>query len=277
MNNNNNEVETIQQKTENNSNNASNTNTSISLNNNTTTRQGIIEVVFNMNSSMLDWVASTWYDGKIIKNDNEENEMVPNSDYYLCNICNKLKSINSYNFKECVGTTEHKHKLVITIPQDWHPLLSRTGVNALIGELKMNINPNVQTANITKNTNDVASKSDLDDRLVTLATNSAIATVGSLLSNPLNYANWLIKDLTLKNLPVVFSIPFLEQTMTALAYNYLSSFTKGKNMAAMTEILKNRTHIEQDIINKTERSVEEQTTSNSNNGLWTGLFGFSKK
>ncbi len=260
----------------NDSSNSNSTNTSISLNNDVG-HQGIITVMFDMNKSIYDWVANTWWDGKIIIDDDGKIEMIPNSDYYKCPICEILKSIKIYNYKECSGTHIKPHELIATIPQNWYPLLSRTGISAVIGDLEMSINSNIQTANLTKNSNDIMAKSDLDSRLVNLATHMAIASVGALLCDTSNYAPWLLEDPELKQLPIKFSLPFLEKAMTTLAHNYLASYTKGKGMEAIDKILTNKSVIEQQITNKSERALTEQTTSSSTNGLWSGLFGLNKK
>jgi len=48
-------------------------------------------------------------------------------------------------------------------------------------------------------------------------------------------------------------------------------------MEAIDKILTNKSVIEQQITNKSERALTEQTTSSSTNGLWSGLFGLNKK
>lgn len=258
----------------------SNTSTSISLNSNDESRLGIINVMFTLDLSILNWAAGTFYDGKIdtiedtnTLNGSKKTVLVPNSDKYICKTCGQVRTKEDWDWMICKGTKENPHPPEYREPMEWFPLCSRTGISFLLAQLQMGINPNIQTANFAKNSNDVQNKADLDSKLTLLATNQAISIIGSLLSNKNNYADWLIRSPAYELLPQVFNVPFLTSTMTALAINLLASYSKGKNMEAVGKVLETRTRIEQEITNKSERSAQEQQiTSNNNNRNSWGLF-----
>lgn len=247
-------------------------NTSISLDNHGDSRQGIITVMFGLPDELAAWVANTWWDGKIEMNEDKKRVMIPNAEYYKCPVCKETYSASSSPlYSECRGTKDKPHKKRITIPVDWHPLCSRTGISFLLGQLQANINPNIQTGNFGKNMLDVENKVDQDSRFLRMSVKTGIAIIGSLLSNKDNYAPWLLDDKTYQRLPQVFSIPFLTSVMTETGMNIYSSYTKGKGLAAVGKVLDTRAHIEQEITNKSERSAFEQQSSDRQNAL-SGLF-----
>ncbi len=253
-----------------------NTSTSIAVDNGSENRLGIINVMFYLDPNILNWAAGTFYDGKIVTTDDNKQIIVPNSERYTCNICHSTKSVNDWDYSVCKGTPEKPHPPTYRTPIDWHPLTSRTGITCLLSQLQIGMNSNIQTGNFSKNLNDIKGKADLDTRLTNLATNQAISGIGAVLSNPKNYADWLLQDKTYALLPEVFNIPFLENVMTGLAINLLASLSKGKNMEAVSKVLENRAHIEQEITNKSERSQLEQQLDRNNNSGWGGLFNFIK-
>ena len=258
-----------------------NASTSISIDTNAESRLGIINVMFTLDKSILSWAAGTFYDGKIEaaedSNSNQSSKiiLVPNSDKYKCPVCSETRTRADFDWAICRGSKEKRHKPEYREAVDWYPLTSRTGISFLLSQLQMGINANIQTANFGKNISDVKNKADLDYKLTNLAVNQAISIIGALLSNKNNYAEWLLEDSTYQSLPQVFNVPFLTSTMTALAANLLASYTKGKNMEAVSKVLETRTRIEQEITNKTERSAQEQqiTQNNSKNswGIFEGL------
>jgi hypothetical protein len=253
-----------------------NTSTSIAVDSGSENRLGIINVMFYLDPNILNWAAGTFYDGKIVTTDDKKQIIVPNSERYTCNICNDTKTINDWDYATCRGTKENPHPPNYRTPVDWHPLTSRTGITCLLSQLQIGMNSNIQTGNFSKNLNDIKGKADLDTRLTNLATNQAVSGIGAVLSNPKNYAEWLLTDKTYSRLPEVFNIPFLENVMTGLAINLLASLSKGKNMEAVSKVLENRAHIEQEITNKSERSQLEQQLDRNNNSGWGGLFNFVK-
>lgn len=249
--------------------------TSVSLDTHTDSRQGIIPVMFGLPSDLLSWIANTWWDGKIETTEDGKTLLVPNAEYYKCPLCEEIYSVAWYPlYQECSGTKENPHAKVLTTPTNWHPLCSRTGISYLLGQLQANINSNIQTANFGKTSLDVKGNTDLDMRFLNTAAETSIAIMGSMLSNPNNYAGWLLEDKTFSVLPQVFNIPFLTSVMTEMGINIYSSFSKGKQLAAVSKLLENRAHIEQEILNKSERSALEQQLSEHNNS-GNGLFNLS--
>lgn len=251
----------------------------ISINSDKESRQGIIDIVFTMDPNIMNWIASSFWDGKIQKDEENRNIMIPNAEYYRCSICNNQKPavLNiPLLYRECQGTQESPHQRCSTIPIEWHPILSRTGVSFLIGQLHANINPNIQTGNFGKNSNDVKNNADLDAKFLRISVKTAEAIVASLLANPDNYASEMLDDKSYAILPRVFNVPFLTTIIIEIAMNLYASYTKGKNMAAVSKILENRAYIEQAIMNRSERSATEQAISQSNNALG-GLFNLGKR
>lgn len=251
----------------------------ISVQGNQDNRQGIIEVVFALDPSVMSWIANTFWDGKIYKNKDGKSTMVPNSEYYRCPICQAIKSAASNIvalYQECRGTKDHPHEPHLTDPIDWHPIGSRTGVSFLCGQLVANINPNVQTGNYGKNSMDITNKADLDSRFMKLATKHAEGITAGFLSNKDNFAAELMADKSYVMLPQVFNVPFLTTMITNLAINLSASFTKAKGMEAVAKIVENRAHIEQEIMNRSERDVTEQQF-NRGQGILGGLFSFGQK
>jgi len=241
-------------------------------------RQGIIDVVFNLDPNVMNWLANTFWDGKLSTKRDGMTVMVPNSEYYICPTCHSTKStaLNIPSlYQECRGSKENPHPVTVTVPLDWHPIGSRTGVSFLVGQLHANINPNIQTGNYGKSTTDVVNKADLDSKFTKMAVKTAEAIVASFLSNANNFAPGLLEDKSYERLPQVFNVAFLTTIITEVAINLLASYTKGKNMAAVAKILETRAHIEQEIMNRSERSATEEAISRSGNALGN-LFSFGK-
>lgn len=257
--------------------NVSNTSIAVGVTENADRRQSIVNVIFGENAAdLMKWAANTFWDGQIIKDEKTgKTLMVPNSEYFKCAICKAMYPTSYSNYYHCRGTTTAPHEKILTEPVDWHPLASRTGLSFINGQIIANINSNIQTANFGKTTNDVKQNTDMDMRLLRSAIKTATAIMGSFLSNKDNYASWLLEDKSYSRLPEVFNIPFLTATMTNLALNLYASYSKGKGMAAVAKVLENRAHIEQEILNKSERSAQEMTTSQSNSGALGGLFNLN--
>lgn len=214
-----------------------NTSMSIAVDSNSESRLGIINVMFTLDKSILNWAAETFYDGKIETiedastiNGNTKTILVPNSDKYKCKKCGSIRTRSDWDYMICKGTPENSHPVEYREPINWYPLCSKTGISFLLAQLQMGINPNIQTANFGKNINDVKNKADLDYKLTNLATNLSISIIGSLLSDKKNYATWILESPNYELLPQVYNIPFLTSIMTALALNLLASYTKGKNI-----------------------------------------------
>ncbi len=264
-------------------------NNSISLTTTNENKQGIINVIFTLDPSELEWIANTWWDGKIETDAEGHSRMIPNVTYYRCpyiytkkatkgtktdTVCGNLKSMTDDPlYTECRGKPHHPHESTQTDPYNWHPLCSEKGMLYLLGQLKANINPNIQTANFGKSSQDVKVKADLEDKLINTATDMGKSIVISLLADQRNLAPWLLADPTYGKLPEVFSISFLTNQMTETSMNILASYTKGKNMEAVAKVLENRIRTEQEITNKSERSALEQNLNQSSNGGINSIFG----
>jgi len=231
-------------------------NTTVSLTTSPSERQGIIEVLFSLDDTLIESLANTFWDGRLdVDPETGSKKIMPNSEYYKCPLCGSVKNIyKDRNYRFCEGTPDHKHQFTFTDPVDWYPLASRTGLSFIFGQLQANINSNIQTGNYGKSTNDVAESASLDQRIINAATNVAISIVGGFLSNINNYADWIIQDPDLKLLPQVFNVPFLTSIMTSMAMNILAAYSKGKNMAAVEKMMESRAVIEQRQTNVSERS-----------------------
>jgi len=245
-------------------------NTTVSLASSPSEKQGIIEVLFSLDDSLIESLANTFWDGRLDSDpETGSKKIMPNSEYYKCPVCGSVKNIyKDRNYRFCEGMPEHKHEFTFTEPVDWHPLASRTGLSFIFGQLQANINSNIQTGNYGKSTNDVSASASLDQRLINAATNVSISIVGGFLSNINNYADWLVQDPDLKRLPQVFNVPFLTSVMTSMAMNILAAYSKGKNMAAVEKMMETRAVIEQRQTNVSERSEMAHTESAHNS-----LFG----
>ncbi|MGC9132351.1 MAG: hypothetical protein ACP5HJ_01740 [Candidatus Micrarchaeia archaeon] len=233
-------------------------------------KQGIIEIMFKLDDNLLASIANVWWDGKLITDpETGEKIIVPNSEYYRCPICKRRISVDTYGYRVCSGTKENPHEPTFTEPENWHPLLSRTGMAFLIGQLQANISTNIQTANFGKSSSDAESRAELDEKLLNIAYNNQMSIIGALLSNPDNIADWIKEDKTYKKMVEVFNLSFIRSVGISLTLNLYASYSKGKGMAAVGRVLDTRTHIEQTI---TSTSEQEQKNISPKKGGLGGIF-----
>ena len=240
-------------------------------------RSGIIEIMFNLDQDLVEWIASTFWDGKVKYDENGKPYIMPNVDYYLCPTCNTKKSTSlgiTNLYASCRGTPEKPHELIGTVPLEWRPKVSKTGLGYLVGKLHAKINPNIKTGNFSKTATDAKNHAEQEDIFKWISFKSAVADIDSLLANAQYIAPWIMEDIN--NLPVVFNIGFLSSVKTEYTLNIWASMSKGKNLEAVGKVLENRAHIEQEISNKTERAETEHSLSQKSGGLGD-LFSFGNK
>lgn len=238
-------------------------------------RQSIVTVMFSLDINIINWIGSTYYDAHTMKQENGSILLVPNAEFYECPKCKQVKSSNTdiaKLYSECSGTKQKSHDTIPTKPLNWKPLFSKSGINYILGSIYAMINANIQTGNFGKNELDVKKKAELDERLMWTAFDSSVYSWASILDDrKTNVALWIVgEDGNDKKVIEVFNVGFLARELVNMTINIYSSLTKGKGMEAVSKLMESRSHIEQEIINRTQR---EETVEDIKKRTHGGIFG----
>lgn len=204
-------------------------------------REGVVNIMFHLDTKLLDWIANQFYSSHVeqtISGEHSKLEIIPNSTYYKCPKCGSIKSRDTSIGKaylSCSGTSERKHRAVSTAPQDFHPILKKEGLYYLLGNINSALNANIATGNVSAGESDLKKNMSLEDRLRYKAWYLAYSTLAVLVGQYNIYVSEdIIKN---KKLASVFNIGFCTNFIISMADNIIANSTKGKNMAAASKVM----------------------------------------
>lgn len=224
-----------------------NINTNLNLSD--TTKAGLIQVIFNADPALKEWLAQKLFDAHVEQGGDSRTIVVANATEYKCPICKRIYRKNiSPAYAFCKGTEEQKHELVLTIPLDWEPLLTSQGFQYVAATIDGISNKNISTANfnLPENKNKNISK---DYPLIALGYSISTSIVFQLVNdyehmfNPKIIANFSIAN--------KFTSEFIEQLIEELTYNIYATLSKGVRMRAVEEMAENK--LEQTIRNESNQ------------------------
>ena len=210
---------------------------------NNESRESITNVLFQLDPELLDSIARTFYDSHI-EVENGRPQIVANARIYKCPVCGERYDKNLYAFYAiCEGTPEHKHERVATEPEDWHPMLTATGFNFIIGAIKWSVNSNLATGNYgemrVRDVRSAKEKLNLEKQLLSNAHKMACFMINTLLGNIKLYINpeYYTAPRKISNL---FTYSFVYEFVLGMSRNIYSVLSKGKGLEAVNAIATNR-------------------------------------
>ena len=213
-----------------------------SINISEASREGVINVMFQMDPKILDWIVNTFFDSHIELSGTTENptiDVIPNASYYLCPVCNTQKSKDASYSKQmyvvCSGTKDSPHVLTPTHPVDWKPILKKTGLYYLLGQINSALNKNIATGNLTTGEVDIKRKWSLQDRMTYIAWYLSYSMLAVVAGQYRNYvAEWVIEQ---RKLHTIFSVGFCTNFIVNMSQNIVSNSTKAKGMSAASKVM----------------------------------------
>ncbi len=247
-------------------------------------RESITKVLFQIDPNLLDSIARTFYDSHI-EVSGENPTIKPNAKFYVCPYvekdengdvkfaCNQIYDKEVYlGYSTCNGTLEHPHPRTITIPKDWHPILTDAGFNFILGALEMDLNGNLATGNYgereVSNVAGAKNKMNLEKELMRNSHKMACFMINTLLGNIRLYINpeYYTPPKKISNL---FTYSFVYKFVLSMTRNIFSVLSRGKSMDAVNAIATNRLVYE-------ERAERQQGYSSTRQEEQSGKDMFGK-
>lgn len=242
-------------------------------------REGVVNAMFQRDPAITEWLVNQFFDSHIERNDSQGIEIIPNANYYLCPMCNTMKSreasLIKSGYHNCSGTKESPHAPTYTSPQGWGPLLKTKGLYYLLGMANATLNTNIGTGNRANSEADEKRKMSLEDRMRYEGWYVAYSGIAVIVGQYNVYvADWILKE---KKLHGVFSVGFVTNFIITMTNNIVSNATKGKGMAAAGKAMENKVSMDSTTHHDVQYSYPAMAGANQRKGIGeniSNMFGF---